>query len=87
MRGAASYLPTALSQVNKGIMWEGGSLQPAVSRNPRRGDLPRSTRPGLKRMNWKNDRIKCGPDVSGLDNKMNDGALYLERVWVWRNLT
>lgn len=37
MRGAASYLPTALSQVNKGIMWEGGSLQPAVSRNPRRG--------------------------------------------------
>lgn len=40
-----------------------------------------------KRMNWKNDRIKCGPDVSGLDNKINDGALYLERVWVWRNLT
>ena len=39
MRGAVSYLPMALSQVNKGIMWEGGPLQPAVSRNPREGGI------------------------------------------------
>lgn len=39
----------------------------------------------LNRMNWKNERIKCGPEV--LSWVMNDGALYLEGVWVWRNLT
>lgn len=39
------------------------------------------------RMKGKNERTKCGPEVSGWGQEMNGGALHLEGVQVWGDLT
>lgn len=39
------------------------------------------------RMNWKDERTKGGPEVSSSAHETNGGALHLERIQVWGNLT